>query len=51
MDFSRENFDIHLNSLWESVQSHQDQLVVDVLMDIVRTYRPNRDMMNEQSTS
>jgi len=47
MDFSREDFDVHLNRLWEAAQSHEDQQVVDVLMDIVRTYRPNRDMITE----
>ncbi len=49
MDFSREKFDIYLNRLWETIQSHDDQQVVDALKEIVHTYRPNRDMMDEAS--
>ena len=50
MDFDSEKFDAQLNQLWDAAHSHNDQNVVDVLIDIVGTYRPNRDMIEEGET-
>lgn len=49
MDIVPEDFGVQLDNLWNAAHSHNDQQVVDVLTDIVQTYRPNRDMINEPS--
>ena len=46
LDFSEEAFEAQLNRLRDAVDADDDQAIVDGLVDITKTYHPNRSMLN-----
>ena len=45
IDFSEQIFESQLNELRRAVEQDDDQAIVDSLVNIVKTYHPNRDML------
>ncbi len=45
LDFSESEFESQLYELRHAVEQDDDQLIIDRLVDIVKTYHPNRDML------
>ena len=45
LDFSEPEFESRLYELKHAVEQDDDQIIVDRLVDIVKTYHPNRDML------
>ena len=45
LDFSESEFESQLYELRHATEQDDDQLIVDRLVDIVKTYHPNRDML------